>query len=418
MAMSRQILRYGSFLFALVIMAVLVISWSFSSPEGKPDVFPQKLSERLNLPGYGDPREVSKVFYKADGFTPDHAEVSFRNGETGTVVFRPDFTVSEYRVFYADDTGGPVLKAFVAIDRDGKSVLEERRYREDGSLFAHGARLASGDYEIFHFAKDGITRNERHQYRQSGTLFAHDGYYPDGKVAFEKVIKNVIESKETRYYPDGKKSYEMAIYGNTVDGSTWYESGVLKTRIKKYTSWENYSSLSNVKVEYYKPDGVLEQERVFRYDGISVHLNIAGGGSKVTQTWKMIDLKKEVEHRYDADNFRLDSISFDQFDGHKNVRYLFPADSTGSDYVMEEIYSGRESAKGPLRYYVSYVRKDGSIFKREVRNATSGVLSTEYSGSGGSIDSEKILIPDEAMSMLDSRSPPFLPTPPEYYDYY
>lgn len=104
--------------------------------------------------------------------------------------------------------------------------------------------------------------------------------------------------------------------------------------------------------------------------------------------------------------------------GRKNVRYLFPADSTSSDSVMEEIYSGRESAKGPLRYYVTFIRRDGSIFKREVRDASSGVLSTEYSGSGGSLDSERILIPEEAMSMLDSCIPPFLPTSPEYYDYY
>lgn len=414
--MSRQVLRYGSFLVALGLVAFFAISWSFSPPVGKPDDFPQKLSERINLPGYGDSREVSRVFYKADGFTPDRAEVSFRNGETGAVVFRADFTVSEYRVFYADDSAGQVLKAYVAIDRDGKSVIEERRYREDGSLFAQGARLASGDYEIFHFATDGTTRIERHLYRLSGTLFVHDGYYPDGKLAFKKEIKNAIESKEIRYFPDGKKSHEMLIYGNTVDGSTWYESGVLKTRVLKFTAWENYSSLSNVKVEYYMPDGVLEQERVWRYDGVSVHLNIAGGGSKVTQVWKMIDLKMSLESRYDADNYKLDTIFLDQFNGRKNLLYRFPGDS--ADYVMEEIYSGRESDKGPLRYYVTYVRKDGSIFKREVRDSTNGVISTEYSGSGGELDSEKILIPEEALSKLDNRSPPVLPSPPSYYDYY
>lgn len=415
----RNLLRFA---FA-AILAILLASTGFYLAGGnsnKSTQFPEKLSERLNLPGEADSQGFRKVIYKADGVTPDRAEVVFRNGETGIVHYRPDFSVSSYQVFYPGDEADKtklVLKTDVELAEDGEHLVSEKRYRADGSLEVLGARLQEGSYQVTHLLEDGITRHEVHVFREGGELYSRSGFYGDGTMKFLVVTKSTFETEESRFYQDGTRASYLHQVGNLLEGETWYENGIRQTVFKRSQNWENYSYTMDVEVNYYFPAGEFDQKRTFRYNGVLVErqpgeTSLAASDDAAIQSWKMINKDRPVEERFSADNLRLESISFPTLNGQEKVVVVYPE---SGEFPVEEHFRTRDQDKKLLRH-VRYYRENRTLAREEVRNSAGKIVEKkEFAESPSSI---QLQLPGYAVDTYDTRQPPVIPAKPEYVDFY
>lgn len=371
--------------------------------------FPATKTSRIQLPPQeaGERRRI--VRYDVDGFTPLDASVEFQNGDTGLVVYRANGTVRQFYRYYPVDPRGATgaiasaqLKAFVVLDEIGRHWISDEQFRADGSLLRSGKRVESGDYLVIGRHEDGLSVSFQTVFKDNGVLKRQETFYQNGQSKLVLDVKSVIEKEQTTFYADGSLESKLTWLGPAEAGEYFYGDGLtLKMKFARYYHSDSMWTLRwPVKVEYFNPDGSLDHRRLFTHDYMEVELVV--DGVEVLQRWKMLDIALAPESRLAIGNFRLESVRLAGVNGQKTLQYVIGADGSLEEHYRESAPSG-----GELRV-IRYIGADGTVFKVEVRDSESKLVS-ESTGNG-----EKVVIPEGVKAAIAYVPPPVMPRAPEY----
>lgn len=273
-------------------VSLYFFSGGVTSPSDPTAVFPDRTSRRVVVSHQSTGEELRVIDLKADGLTPEKAEVWFKDGATGHINYRDDGTISTFGAFYpekekdSEEGRRRQLKLDAEFDLDGRTYLREAHYREDGTPSRIGVRLASGDYEIRDFYADGLKLAALDLYDRSGKRASLTRWYESGVVQ-QTVLRDQEGAVATTDFDAAglKTAYHWVFYSK----ETWetYRPGeatlLNKFEMKAESAAESVSYY--VHAHYYKPDGSLDHERKFGPGHMEVIFRDAAGGIAYAQRW-------------------------------------------------------------------------------------------------------------------------------------
>jgi antitoxin component YwqK of YwqJK toxin-antitoxin module len=413
--MNKTYLALGAV--AVVIAAVVGLN-SFWSPRPEPVRVPsylEKASGETILPPASREEIQRRVQFAPDGFTRERLVVFFANGDVGVTVFNPDRSAIVFR-FYPPGDGfnwkaaafsEKGMKSRVERAADGKTVMAERHWYEDGTLKRLGQRLPAGGYQVTAFFGDGVTMSESTLFSNTGVLEIQSMYYQTG------ILKSVLKSKYNglykdwvSYFPDGKKSAFHIVEGNTERGEFYYEDGVtVRIKFMKELISRNFMGVSVVTAVYNNADGTLNHTRIWDTNSMKVSYPAANGKPAFTQIWRYVDAKK-AQNRLAIDNFQLQSVSVARLDGIDNVDI-----SLGKDQIPVEIRFVRKNDKGVEERITRKLRADGTVESESVASYSGGRVERKFTGEEGG----RVIVPADFFAPGSYEAPPSVPSEFSYY---
>lgn len=308
--------------------------------------------------------ELRYVTYGPDGKTVSQTRIEYVNGNTAMLYHRADGSLRERIEHYpADKKGKRALRATTLYEADGKTVLYDRTVAPDGVTTERTATLiAKGRHELHYYQKDGKTLVHR-RLVEGKRLARDEEFRTDGTLSKLMVRdpRGVIEL--TEYASDGATRLMTTIKSDSpyapVKRFVFHPSnGFLHMRIE-YSSYQ-------IKVEYLRPDGTLEQMRIFRATTQEVTVYDTKGKPLFAQDWRG-DTK-------DGDFLSMENPSLQEVaeygaDGTVIRRITFHPDGTTPKQV--KIPAPGNYASGTYRHY----REDGTLEKEEVKESWNKVTS-------------------------------------------
>lgn len=345
--------------------------------------------------------EVRFVTYGPDGKMAKETRIEYVNGNTAMLYHRGDGTVRERIEHYRQDkNGNRALRATTLYDADGKTVLYDRTLYPDGITTERTATLIGKErYELNQFHKDGKTLFRR-RLVERGRLSQDEEFRGDGTrskltekdsngSSVTEFAKDGATRVMTTFTPDSRYApVRRVIYG---------ADGLEAMRVE-------YSS-NQIKVDYLRHDGTLEQVRTFSSYEWEVTVYDTNGKPLFLQKWRgqikdknWLDIEKPV----------LSEVEEFAPDGTVKRRITFYPDGVTPKTV--KLPAPGNYASGTYRYF----REDGTLEKEEVKESWDKVTSTkEYEQKDG----VKEAVPPELLKSLPVRKPPVLaqmPLEPKY----
>ena len=374
--MNRKFILAGALAVLTIAAGVSVyfLSGGVSSGSDPTAVFPDRTSRRVVVSHQSTGEELRVIDLKADGLTPEKAEVWFRDGAIGHIHYRDDGTISTFDAFYPEpETGSGAgsrrqLKLDAEFDLDGRTYLREAHYREDGTPSRIGVRLASGDYEIRDFYADGIKLAALDLRDRSGKRSSLTRWYETGVVQ-QTVLRDKEGAVATTDFDDAglKTAYHWVFYNK----ETWeaYRPGAetLLNRFEMKAESAAESVSYYVHAHYYKPDGSLDHERKFGPGHMEVIFRDAAGGIAYVQRW-MHSGQATSPELMTQENYHLGLVVLGGDNLLDNDTVWFYDDGK----TVEKLMSRVDFADGLVGIVVHEFHPDGSLKTRRLPRVEDG----------------------------------------------
>lgn len=380
--------------------------------------FPDKLNERLFIFQGDRDQRVRHMVYDDDGKTPLYAETDYKDGDTGKIIFRPDFTASAIIRYFNPSlvNGQKFVRSSFMLDTDGRTVLELIEFNTNQDPVLKGVRQPDGQYAEQRFDSMGnVTR-----YRllaKTAMVF--------GGVAFSDYMINV----ETVYFPASTTVRTHLVRTKTyiTERTTYLISGAIESYYKTegslesgYVLWPNGKtrvsfekrsiSASSWSVEYgvfsksYDRSGQLIDTRLFRSSEMNVTVNLPQYG-EVNQIWRLINSSTTGDDLMKQSSYALHDVQLAELGPYKKVTVVLGKDGTPTD-LYHEYMEGDASIKA----FIS-LRPDGSFAKiRTYNTSTYKSAETVFAGNeGGSFQ-----VPADLLQATPFEIPLARPSSPSY----
>lgn len=257
--------KYVALRALLVVFAFGILMSSCNRDSYKvDDVFPQKLSDRLELRS----GEINRhVIYSKDGVTKERAVVQYRDGQSAEIDYRTEGegvgNIKHARVFYPrkNATDPQKLQREIEIAVDGRTFTSDTMYFQSG-LLKRKALMVGELYESRDYREDGVTVAKFTQFTHEDdgwkvSLF--NEFYPDSSLL-----------RETRRLDDGStetREYSPEhVLTKLVTLDRWKSEQVTTVYEKDGVTIASRTdeSYSSTVVETYK-DGFITESRELQY---------------------------------------------------------------------------------------------------------------------------------------------------------
>ncbi len=380
--------------------------------------FPDKLNERIFVYQGNLDQRIRNMVYAEDGKTPLYAETEYANGDTGKVMFRPDFTANAILRFFNPTlvNGENVVRSSFILGTDGRTVLELSEFNVNKKLVLKGQRQPDGQYAERRFDADGLVTRYRLLAKTAmilgGTAFSDymvnaESLFFAGTSSIKShfVRTNSYITEKTTYLLSGAIESFIRKEGTIESGYALWPNG--KTRVSFEKRSVNTSSWS---VEYgvfsksYDQSGQLIDTRMFRTSVMSVTLNLPEFG-EVTQNWRPANSSTTGDALMKQENYTLYEVLLPVLGPYKKVTVIF-----GKDGKPTDLYHQYMEGDAEIKAFLS-LRPDGSIAKIRTYN-TSTYVSTEtvfIANEGGSFQ-----VPAELLQAVPFEIPLSQPSAPSY----
>lgn len=355
-------------------------------------IHPATLPVRVELKNEPHGEEIRYVTYAADGITPVSAVVEYKNGNHAELKLHANGTEAERLEYFPEHNGKRVLRLFVR-SNDKKQFLEDKLYREDGSLFRTGKRLRDGTYEASWYYTDGKSVLRHKLINDKGNEDVKRIVLLDEKIrldgSFESVMKLLPDGRRltTFYSPQGvreKMWLRSDVPGEMSEYSQYFADGnTLSMKV-------NYGP-QFTQTEYYRPDGTM---RLARFKSIFGELDVfvfdANGDAMFRQRWRFTS----------QDNSQLLRRVLVYSGGIVVKSIVLQKDGKTPDTIESAAKVGDKF--GTKKEF----RQDGTLASEEIRDATGNTISTKKYTSQQNIR-EKIA--DQYLRDYPFEEPPALP---------
>lgn len=248
---------------------------------------PTTLPIRVELKDEPHGEEIRYVTYAQDGKTPVSAIVEYKNGNTAQLKLHPNGTEAERFEYFPERKSNEkrVLRLYVRSD-DQNRFLEDRLYREDGTLLRAGKRLRDGTYDARWYFADG-TRVMRHKQvndsKEKRVVLLDEKIRLDG--SFESIMKLAPDGKRltTLYSPAGVRQemwVRSNVHGVPHEYSKYYDDG-------NTLAMKVFYDPQFTQAEYYRADGTMRLARIKSIFGeIDVFVCDQQGNPLLRQKWR------------------------------------------------------------------------------------------------------------------------------------
>lgn len=354
--------------------------------------FPEKLNQRIFVFQGDRDQRVRNTVFADDGKTPLYAITEYANGDTGRIIFRPDFTASEILRYFAPSTVGTekALRSHFVIGTDGRTVMELTELDKDQNLLLKGKREPDGSYREWKYSAANILVRDRLLAKSAMIL---------GGPAFNEVF--VLA--ETNYYPQStqmKDTFKRS-EGSVTERTTFYLSGTVESYIRKdgslergYILWPNQMrrvafekkqvGTASWSVEYgvfsesFDQSGTRYDQRQFGNNYMKVSLNLPQIGEAI-QNWRMKSTSIAGDAAYKQENFFLTEVTLSEFGGFKDLKVVLDKDGK----TPEELQYTYLEKDVKINAFVT-LRPDGSYAKIRLYNtSTYNATETVFTGNEG-----------------------------------
>lgn len=381
--------------------------------------FPDKLNERIFVYQGDFDQRIRNMVYAEDGKTPLYAETEYANGDTGKIIFRPDFTASEILRYFAPSlvkgATNQVRSSFV-LAADGRTVLELVEFDSNQKVVLKGKRLADGQYAERRY--DSLEFVTRYRLLAKAAMVL-------GGTTFSEFMVNV----ETVYFPASTSVQRHMVREKSyiTEQTTYLISGAIESFIRKegtietgYVLWPNGKTRVSFEkrsvnssawsVEYgvysksYNRQGELIDSRLFRTSVMSVTRNLPQYG-EVTQNWRPINAGTTGDDLMKQSSYALYEVLLPELGPYKKVTVIL-----GKDGKPTDLYHQYMEGDAEIKAFIS-LRPDGSFAKiRTYNTSTYKSAETVFIGNeGGSFQ-----MPAELLAANPFEIPLARPTTPTY----
>ncbi len=356
------------------------------------NVYPASLPVRVELKDETHGEEIRYVTYAKDGVTPVSATVEYKNGNHANLKLHANGAEAERHEYFPERDGKRVLRLYVRSD-DKNRFLEDRLYREDGTLFRNGMRLRDGTYEARWYHLDGTSVMRHKLVDDKGNEDTKRITLLDERIrldgSFESVMKLLPDGRRlTTFFSLAGTRTEMWLRSNVAGGTSEYSRyyGDGNTLSMKVSYGPQFTQ-----AEYFRPDGTMRLARFKSIFGeIDVFVFDEKGDTNFRQRWRFTSQDNSLLLRrvlvYSGE-IAVKSIVL-QKDG-KTAASIETAASVGDKH-------------GTLREF----RADGTLASETKRDATGNIISQRKFTSQQNIR-EKIA--DEYLRDQSYEEPPSLP---------
>lgn len=368
--------------------------------------FPTRNLSRVELPPDESQIEVRVVNRSDNGQRIKNILTEFRNGVTEWKFFRENETLELIVQHYPVGENTPEnskrrLRMTLVYDEDGKTLLYERAYREDGTAAVFGSRRADGNFRRENFFPDGKIPATIEIIDKSGLVLIEQIFKTDGMI--DQVVRRdkrgntVTEDYRENGTLETVTSRPRSNHG-PVERTFFSESGLEVVLFVRFNS-------SSVHVRYYQNGEVVEERDVFRTGFVNVSTKDKKGnllvrrysGKPGSPNWadtRDLQLKGLQEHNGDGKLIR--EIKFHE-DGRtpKEIRY-----PDTSNTIYKSLYK--------------YFREDGTLEKEEYKESYNETRDEKEYTPEDNIREE---IPEEYFDLPEREAPKLLSQMPEEANY-
>jgi hypothetical protein len=380
--------------------------------------FPDKLNERLFVYQGDLDQRLRTMVYADDGKTPLYAETDYANGDTGKIIFRPDFTANAILRFFNPSlvNGEKVVRSSFVIGTDGRTVLELSEFDVKKKLVLKGMRQSDGQYAERKFDSEGLVT--RYRLLAKTAMILGGTAFSDYMVNVESVFFAGTSSLQSHFVRTKTYITEKTVYLISGAVQSYYktegsiESGyVLWPNGKTRVSFEKRSvNASSFSVEYgvysksYDREGNLIDTRLFRSSEMNVTVNLPQFG-EVKQIWRLINSSTTGDDLMKQSSYALQNVQLAELGPYKKVTVILGKDGKPTD-LYHEYMEGDANIKAFLT-----LRPDGTLAKiRTYNTSTYKSAETVFIGNEGGT----FQVPAELLEATHFEIPLARPSSPSY----
>ncbi|QQR55815.1 MAG: hypothetical protein IPG59_12425 [Candidatus Melainabacteria bacterium] len=339
--------------------------------------FPDKLNERIFVYQGDHDQRLRNMVYAEDGKTPLYAETDYANGDTGKVIFRPDFTAQSILRFFNPTlvNGERVVRSSFVIGTDGRTVIELSEFDLNKKLVLKGMRQPDGQYTERRYDADGLVTRYRLLNKTAmifgGTAFsdymvnAESLFYPGTSSLQSHFVRTESYiTEKTTYLLSGAIETFLRTQGTIESGYALWPNG--KTRVsfeKRSVSSSSWSVEYGVYSKSYDQSGQLIDTRMFRTSVMSVTLNLPEFG-EVTQNWRPINSGTTGDALMKQENYALYEVLLPVLGPYNKVTVIL-----GKDGKPTDLYHQYMEGDAEIKAFIS-LRPDGSFAKIRTYNTS------------------------------------------------
>lgn len=202
--------------------------------------FPDKTNVRVFLPSAPSSQIVRYERFEDDGHR-SHVSIIYANGLTEEIEFRGDGTAERSVQSYPDTGDGkPGIRSEAQFDKTGRYFVGHKVFRNDGTLERTGELQRDGRYVSTYFFEDGVSQNRVRYFSTDKKLLQEKRFRKDGSVLSATTLTERGDLSISLYNPEGARtaSFQRSIVSGET-GEIFTPDGKARIGLYNRTAWSN-----------------------------------------------------------------------------------------------------------------------------------------------------------------------------------